>query len=102
MKVKGNHPLAEIIAKALFGIEQDFPVSKEQNKKIKMRMINRACKEAVNWYENHQMNNLQMISQYFALIDGAYDIIELWDAKSVGQKEWKENWLKEAEKLGAD
>ena len=45
MEVKGNHPLAEIIAKKLFGISS---VPKAEQDK----MINRACKEAVEYYDN--------------------------------------------------
>ena len=44
MKVKGNHPLAEVIAKKLSGISI-VPLS-EQNK-----MVSRACMAAVKWYE---------------------------------------------------
>lgn len=44
MTVKGNHPLAEIIARKLLGIEI-VPV-KEQ-----YRMCNRACKAAVEYHE---------------------------------------------------
>ena len=44
MIVKGNHPLAEVIAKALFGIET---VPKDYIP----RMVNRACRKAVEWYE---------------------------------------------------
>ena len=42
-EVKGNHPLAEIIAKKLFGIESDWPAAE------KRRMVNRACKAAVEY-----------------------------------------------------
>jgi TolA-binding protein len=44
MTVKGNHPLAEVIAKKLFGIESVPP--EEQRK-----MVNRAAKAAVEWHE---------------------------------------------------
>ena len=44
LNVKGNHPLAEIIAKCLFGIEQ-VP------KKYMGRMVNRACKKAVEYHK---------------------------------------------------
>jgi len=46
MNVKGNHPLAEIIAKKLFGITG---VPKEEAEK----MVNRACKEAVMFHVEH-------------------------------------------------
>ena len=47
MQVNGNHPLAEVIAKKLFGITT---VQKDEQE----RMINRACKAAVEWYENNR------------------------------------------------
>lgn len=46
MEVKDNHPLAEIIAKALFGIET-VPAEEQR------RMVNRACKAAVWWYKTN-------------------------------------------------
>ena len=48
MKVKGNHPLAEIIGKKLFGIET---VPKDEIR----RMVQRAIKAAVEFYE-HNVN----------------------------------------------
>ena len=36
-----------------------------------------------------------------SLIDGAYDIIELWKAESPAQIEWKKRWLENARKHGA-
>lgn len=48
MIVKGNHPLSEIIAKCMSGI-QSVP------KEYQQRMINRACKKAVEWHENKIM-----------------------------------------------
>lgn len=35
------------------------------------------------------------------LVDGAYEIVELFNPKSPAQKSWKENWLEKAKKLGA-
>jgi hypothetical protein len=49
MKVKGNHPLAEIMAKKLFGIET---VPKEEMRK----MINRAVKAVVEYHEQELKN----------------------------------------------
>lgn len=46
MRVKPNHPLAELLAKLLSGIEV-VPPAKEQK-----RMVNRACMEAVKWHKN--------------------------------------------------
>ncbi len=45
MNVKPHHPLQELLAKLLFGIE--VVPAKEQRK-----MVNRACKEAVKWHES--------------------------------------------------
>lgn len=36
-----------------------------------------------------------------ALIDGAYSIVELWEAKSPSQRKWKADWLRKARKHGA-
>ena len=55
MNVKGNHPLAEIIAKKLFGIES---VPKEEQ----MRMISRAISSAVRWHEK-QIHSLTDIDR---------------------------------------
>lgn len=48
MKVKGNHPLAEVIAKCMFGIET---IPKEYIR----RSVNKAAKEAVEWYEKNKV-----------------------------------------------
>lgn len=49
MKVKGNHPLAEIIAKKLFGIEQDgIP------KEYRTKMVRSAVKSAVKWSDDKE------------------------------------------------
>jgi hypothetical protein len=50
MTVKGNHPLAEIIAKKLFGVG-GVPYNEQA------KMINRACKEAVK-YHNAEIEQL--------------------------------------------
>lgn len=47
--VKGNHPLAEVIAKRLFGIENT-------PKEYQQRMVNSACAEAVKWHEKDVMS----------------------------------------------
>ena len=36
------------------------------------------------------------------LVNEAYDIIELWNAKSPSQESWKKEWLKKAKELGAN
>jgi hypothetical protein len=35
------------------------------------------------------------------LIDGAYDIIEIWKAESPAQIAWKKAWMAKARELGA-
>lgn len=53
----------------------------------------------VTEFANPELNkgNEEMLS----LIDGAYDIVELYKAKSPAQKKWKQEWLKKARKFGA-
>jgi hypothetical protein len=58
MNVPGNHPLAEIIAKCLFGIETVPP-------KYMARMINRACSKAVKWHEKE----IKMAKKEHSLVD---------------------------------
>jgi hypothetical protein len=36
------------------------------------------------------------------LLDGAYDIIEIWKAESPAQIAWKQAWLTKAKELGAN
>jgi hypothetical protein len=36
------------------------------------------------------------------LLDGAYDIIEIWKAESPAQIAWKREWLAKAKELGAN
>lgn len=45
MRVKPNHPLAELLAQLLFSIETVD--AREQR-----RMVNHACREAVKWHKN--------------------------------------------------
>lgn len=44
MHIKSNHPLQELLAKLLHGIEG---VSAKEQK----RMVNRACREVVKWHK---------------------------------------------------
>ena len=39
------------------------------------------------------------IGAALTLIDGAYNIVELWEAKTPYQKQWKKRWLATAKKL---
>jgi len=54
MLVKGNHPLAEIIAKKLLGIEGDLPLQE------KRKMISRAAMAAVKWHEEHASDKMSL------------------------------------------
>ena len=54
IQVKGNHPLAEILAKKLFSIEN---VPKTEMK----RMINRAIRVVVEYYEEHKEKIMNII-----------------------------------------
>lgn len=36
-----------------------------------------------------------------SLIDGCYEIIEIWKAETPSQAEWKRKWLESARKHGA-
>ncbi len=47
MNVKGNHPLSEIIAKKLFGIETVPP-------REAAKMVSRACRAAVEWHTDRR------------------------------------------------
>jgi hypothetical protein len=51
MKVKPHHPLTELLAQLLHGIET---VSVQE----KRRMVNRACREAVKWHRE-QVDQLE-------------------------------------------
>jgi len=44
LQIKPHHPLQELLAKLLFGIET-VPVAEQK------RMVNRACRAAVKWYD---------------------------------------------------
>lgn len=58
MVIKGNHPLAEILAKKLFGIESVPP--KEQT-----IMVRRAINAAVEWYET-QIKLMDKALEFYA------------------------------------
>lgn len=55
-EVKGNHPLAEIIAKKLFSIES-VPAAEQR------KMVNRACKAAVE-YNQQLEQQLKVMLKY--------------------------------------
>jgi hypothetical protein len=37
-----------------------------------------------------------------SLVDGAYDVVELWEPTNPAQKKWKRDWLRGAWALGAN
>lgn len=43
----------------------------------------------------------QMI-EMVSLLDGAYDIVDRYNAETPSQKQWKEDWLQRARKCGAE
>lgn len=45
--------------------------------------------------------NASHIVEMMELLDGAYDIVELWKPEFPTQVEWKTNWLKNAQACGA-
>jgi hypothetical protein len=61
MKVRGNHPLAEIIERKLFGISN---VPKEQQD----RMINRACKAVVEAHKQDLIENMPTVEEIMKVI----------------------------------
>lgn len=48
------------------------------------------------------INNSGLIfrDQAVELMDGCYEIVEIFDATTPSQIEWKKNWLEKARKLG--
>lgn len=60
MEVKGNHPLAEIIAKKLFSIES---VPKEEQKKMVRRAIKEAVKYHIEKLDELRTHNLDLICE---------------------------------------
>jgi hypothetical protein len=64
MKVKPHHPLTELLAQLLHGIETVD--AKEQR-----RMVNRACREAVKWHEEKMKTFLWWIHDMDTFIRAA-------------------------------
>ena len=42
-----------------------------------------------------------MLDECRELLDGAYEVVELWSASSPSQQEWRTKWLAGARKFGA-
>lgn len=49
------------------------------------------------WFKRDQSKHDEMLS----LIDGCYEVVELWNATTPSQIEWKRNWLERARAMGA-
>jgi hypothetical protein len=60
MRVKGNHPLAEILGKKLLGIEI---VPKEEQ----VKMVNRAIKAAVEWVDKRE-DDIKIVCDNFLIL----------------------------------
>ncbi len=60
MHVKPHHPLQELLAQLLFGIET-VP-AKEQR-----RMVNRACKEVVIWHDDQSSKDKELLDNNIAV-----------------------------------
>lgn len=43
----------------------------------------------------------QRLEEMLSLLDGAYDVVEIWKAETPHQTQWKSEWLKIARKCGA-
>jgi hypothetical protein len=41
------------------------------------------------------------IEELLSLVDGCYEVVELWPAASSSQIEWKKRWLERARRQGA-
>ena len=59
MEIRGNHPLAEVIAKSLFGIE-----SNQWTTMMKQRMVNRAVKNSIAWHNKEMDKQCELCKLY--------------------------------------
>ena len=67
LHVQPHHPLQELLAQLLSGIET-VP-AKEQR-----RMVNRVCKEAIIWHENHVSKMKSLLNRIASeTVLGSYD-----------------------------
>ena len=77
------------------------------------RMISHASMLLCDKHANHwgEMNDCPVCvsealearcREYTELIDGAYDIIEIWYASSPAQQKWKKEWMQKARDKGAN
>jgi len=90
---KENQELKDF-SNAILEIAKMFiPVCPAKSKKMFEIAIEKGRKIACNVHEKRM--------ELLSLVDGAYEIVYLYDAKSPDQKKWKEKWLKKAKELGA-
>ncbi len=61
------------------------------------------CKERESHNETRRKLKTPKIinDEMLSLIDGAYEIVELWKSDTPSQKAWKSNWLSKAKSFGA-
>ena len=59
-----------------------------------------AANKAPSW--NEAASLLHVNHDLVELVDGAYDIVEIWAAESPAQIAWKKAWMAKARKLGAN
>lgn len=66
------------------------------------RPINRDCdKHGLRLRDCWQCETEAESAAATSLVDGAYNIVELWEAETPSQIEWKRKWLNDARILGA-
>jgi len=61
--------------------------------------------DRIREFNNEQAQGLtphswEVINELSELVDGAIDIIEIYDAQSPASKAWKRNWIDKAHKRG--
>ena len=54
------------------------------------------------YVEKEEYFTQEEVSEMCSLLDGAIEIVCLWEAKSPSQIEWKKNWIEKARKYGAE
>ena len=57
------------------------------------------CNEVVEFdqAEDYDSGSVQLLE----LVDGALEIVAIWKAESHAQKQWQQEWIRKAKKLGA-
>lgn len=57
------------------------------------------CGEVVEF--DTASNEDSSVMQLLELVDGALEVVALWNATSPAQKKWQANWIKKAKEVGA-